>query len=41
MTVPEIISHIVDGNTRFTGSHDREYFEGFKLKQEPFMTLVN
>lgn len=40
MTVPEIISRIVDGNTRFTSSHDREYFEGFKMKQEPFMTLV-
>jgi len=40
MTVPEIISRIVDGNTLFTSTHDREYFEGFRLKQEPFITLV-
>ena len=40
MTVPEIISRIVEGNTQFTSTHDREYFETFKLKQEPFITLV-
>jgi carbonic anhydrase len=40
MKVSEIISSIVDGNNRFTGAHDREYFESFKLKQEPFITLV-
>ncbi len=40
MTVPEIIARIVEGNKLFTASHDREYFEKFKLKQEPFITLV-
>ena len=40
MTVPEIISRIVEGNTLFTRSHDRNYFESFRLKQEPFITLV-
>jgi len=40
MTVPEIISLIVEGNTLFTTSHNSEYFESFRLKQEPFITLV-
>ncbi len=40
MTVPEIITQIVEGNTLFTTTHDRDYFETFKLKQEPFITLV-
>jgi carbonic anhydrase len=40
MTVPEIISKIVEGNTQFTSLHNREYFEAFKMKQEPFITLV-
>ncbi|MCB8999635.1 MAG: hypothetical protein H6540_06175 [Bacteroidales bacterium] len=40
MTVPEIISRIVEGNTLFTSTHDRAFFESFKLKQEPFITLV-
>lgn len=40
MTVPEIIARIVEGNTLFTSTHDCDYFNSFKLKQEPFITLV-
>jgi carbonic anhydrase len=40
MTVPEIISLIVEGNKSFTSAHNQEYFESFRLKQEPFITLV-
>jgi carbonic anhydrase len=40
MKVPEIISRIVEGNTMFTSSHSKDYFDSFKLKQEPFITLV-
>lgn len=40
MEVSQIISRIVEGNTQFTSAHSREYFESFRLKQEPFITLV-
>ncbi len=40
MKVPEIIARIVDGNTQFTTTRSSEYFESFKMKQEPFITLV-
>ncbi len=40
MTVSEIIARIVEGNNQFTSTHDCDYFESFKLKQEPFITLV-
>lgn len=40
MTVPEIIACIVEGNSQFTSRHSREYFDSFRLKQEPFITLV-
>jgi carbonic anhydrase len=40
MTIQEIISQIVDGNNEFTKSHNKDFFESFKNKQQPFITLV-
>ncbi len=40
MKIREIISQIVEGNNLFTRSHKREYFESFKTKQQPYITLV-
>lgn len=40
MLIQEIISLLVDGNDAFTGSHKKEYFESFRTKQQPFITLV-
>lgn len=40
MIPPEIVAQIVLGNNYFTQTHPREYFESFKSKQEPYLTLV-
>ncbi len=40
LLTPEIVSHIILGNNYFTQTHPREYFEGFKYDQKPYITLV-
>ena len=40
MTIPEILSQIVEGNNLFTASHQKEYFESFSKEQKPYITLV-
>jgi sulfate permease, SulP family len=37
---PKIVSKIVLGNNYFTQTHPREYFENFRYKQKPYITLV-
>ena len=36
----KIISHIILGNNYFKETHPKEYFERFRLKQKPYITLV-
>ncbi|GEM_PF-42062 len=36
----KIISHIILGNNYFKETHPKEYFERFKFKQKPYITLV-
>lgn len=37
---PEIVAQIVLGNNYFTQTHPKEFFEGFGLEQNPYITLV-
>ncbi len=38
--IEKIVSHIILGNNYFTQTHPREYFEKFRNKQKPYITLV-
>jgi SulP family sulfate permease len=37
---PKIVSQIILGNNYFTQTHPLEYFEKFRYKQKPYITLV-
>ena len=41
MTIQEILTQIIDGNSIFARLHKQEYFENFQTEQRPYITLVS